>query len=208
MVAEASGGQVGTAARATAPGLMVLAVIYALGDVSGAHINPAVTLAFALRASFPWARVPLYWVAQLAGAVGAVLLLLAILGPVADLGATRPHFGTGPSLVMEAVLTWLLVTVILGTATRHRVVGANAAVAVGATVALCGLFAGPVSGASMNPARSLGPALVGAAAGVDALRDAWIYVLGPAVGAALAVLGMRLLKGPLHDGETEAAGGS
>jgi aquaporin Z len=211
VVAVASGGEVGHAARVTAPGLMVLALIYALGDVSGAHVNPAVTLAFSLRGVFPWARVPAYWLAQLAGAAGAAAFLGLTFGPVAHLGATMPGQGIPPALAMEVALTWLLVTVILGTATRHRVVGPNAALAVGATVALCGLFAGPVSGASMNPARSLGPALVeaitGAGAGSAAWQAAWIYVLGPGAGAATAVLGMGLLKGHQKDGEQEAAGG-
>jgi aquaporin Z len=191
---------------------MVLALIYALGDVSGAHVNPAVTLAFALRGVFSWARVPAYWLAQLAGAIGAAAFLGLTFGPVAHLGATVPGFGVPPALAMEVALTWLLVTVILGTATRHRVVGPNAALAVGATVALCGLFAGPVSGASMNPARSLGPALVdaiaGAGVGSAAWQSAWIYVLGPVAGAATAVLGIRLLKGYQKDGEQEAASGT
>jgi aquaporin Z len=212
VIAVASGGEVGHAARVTAPGLMVLALIYALGDVSGAHVNPAVTLAFSLRGVFPWARVPAYWLAQLAGAVGAAAFLGLTFGPVAHLGATIPGFGVPPALAMEVALTWLLVTVILGTATRHRVVGPNAALAVGATVTLCGLFAGPVSGASMNPARSLGPALVdaitGAGAGSAAWHAAWIYILGPVSGAGAAVLGMWLLKGQQHEGEQEAAGGA
>jgi aquaporin Z len=212
VIAVVSGGEVGHAARVTAPGLMVLALIYALGDVSGAHINPAVTLAFSLRGVFPWAHVPAYWVAQLTGAIGAATFLWLTFGPVAHLGATMPGLGVPQALAMEVALTWLLVTVILGTATRHHVVGPNAALAVGATVALCGLFAGPVSGASMNPARSLGPALVGAATGAGvgsaAWQAVWIYILGPMVGAATAVLGMRLLKGHQHQGEQEAARGA
>jgi aquaporin Z len=210
VIAVASGAEVGHAARVTAPGLMVLALIYALGDVSGAHINPVVTLAFALRGVFPWARVPAYWLAQLAGAVGAAAFLALTFGRVAHLGATMPRLGVPASLAMEVVLTWLLVTVILGTATRHRIVGPNAAIAVGATVALCGLFAAPVSGASMNPARSLGPALVGATGGDGgsaAWQSVWIYVLGPIAGSVAAVLGMWLLKGSRGEGEQEAAGG-
>jgi MIP family channel proteins len=207
VIAGLSGGEVSAAARATAPGLLVLAVIYAVGDVSGAHINPAVTLAFALRGVFPWRRVPAYWLAQMAGAVGAAAFLLATFGLVAQLGATRPGFGVAPALAMEVALTWLLVTVVLGTATRDRVVGPNAALAVGATVALCGLFAGPVSGASMNPARSLGPALVSAAAGGGAPDDSWIYLLGPAAGAGLACAGIWLVKGSQRQGERKAAAG-
>lgn len=202
VIAIRSGGQIDLTARAAAPGLMVMAVIYALGQVSGAHINPAVTLAFALRRDFPWRRVPGYWVAQILGAILAALYLRALFGHVAEAGATRPHAGVGTALAMEIVLTLLLVSIILGTATRAKVVGPNAAIAVGGTVALAGLFAGPISGASMNPARSLGPALVAGAA-----VHQWIYVVGPGLGAALATLLAALIHGPRQPSEAEAAEG-
>jgi MIP family channel proteins len=173
--------QVTQAARAVAPGLTVMAMIYAMSDVSGAHFNPAVTLSFALRGGFPWTRVPFYWAAEFAGAIIAALVLLATFGDTADLGTTFPHHGVGASLVMEIILTSILISVILGTATRKGTIGTQAAIAVGGTIALCGLFAAPISGASMNPARSLGPALVS-----GALHDSWIYLVGPLLGACIA----------------------
>jgi aquaporin Z len=202
VVAEVSGGAVSPAARAVAPGLLVLAFIYTLGDVSGAHFNPAVTFAFALRRVFPWRWVAGYWTSQLVGAALAAGLLAATFGPVADLGATHARQGTEPALVMEVVLSCLLLMVILGTARRHELIGPNAAVAVGSTIALCGLFAGPVSGASMNPARSLGPALPS-----GALDEVWIYVIGPFAGAALAVGFTTFLRPHHHPDEDEAATG-
>lgn len=130
VIGQISGGQVGLAEKAVAPGLVVMALIYAIGNVSGAHFNPAVTLAFALRRDFAWRFVPGYWLAQLAGACIAAATPLALFGNVKHLGATQPQYGATSSLVMELILTWLLVTVILGTATRERLIGPNAALAV------------------------------------------------------------------------------
>jgi len=188
-----SHGQVGRAAAVTAPGLMVLALIYTIGETSGAHLNPAVTVAFAARGHFPWWRVPGYLLAQLCGAAVAAGLLRALFGSAERSGATFPGPGiaTWVALVMEVVLTLGLVTVILGTASGARNVGHNAAIAVGGYVALAGLWASPVSGASMNPARSLGPALV-----AGDLRAAWIYVAGPVVGGLIAVALAWALRGP------------
>ncbi|HEY7296005.1 MAG TPA: aquaporin [Dehalococcoidia bacterium] len=202
VIARVSGDQASPAARAVAPGLLVGAFIYAIGDISGAHFNPAVTGAFALRGVFSAWRMPFYWAAQLLGAVVAALLLRQLYGDVASLGATQPHHGAGAALAMEIVLSWLLITVILGTATRHQLVGANAAIAVGATIALCGLFALPISGASMNPARSIGPMLVD-----GELGDAWIYLAGPFCGAAIAVALTWALHGERKPGEDDAATG-
>lgn len=202
VIAQVSGGEVSHAARVVAPGLMVMALIYAIGDASGAHFNPAVTFAFAARRDFPLTRVPSYWAMQILGAVGAAALLHALFGHVADLGATRPHYGVETAFVMETVLTCLLILVILGTATRYRLVGPNAALTVGATIALCGLFAGPISGASMNPARSLGPALVS-----GATQDVWIYIAGPFLGSGLAALLMAYLHTKKDPKEDEAAEG-
>jgi aquaporin Z len=202
VIAAVSGGEVSHAARVVAPGLVVLALIYAFGNVSGAHFNPAVTFAFALGGAFRWRRVPGYWLAECCGAVVAALLLRWLFGLAGHLGATLPQYGARTAFVMEVALTWVLVTVILGTATRHRLIGPNAAIAVGATIALDGLFAGPISGASMNPARSLGPALVGGEMG-----SLWIYLLAPLLGAALAVSLTWVLQGAQKSGEDEAAGG-
>lgn len=200
VIAVISGGLVSPAARAVAPGLLVMALIYTLGSQSGAHFNPVVTLAFTLRQDFPWRRVPGYWGAQVVGAVLAALLLRVLFGLVGHLGATLPRHGAIEALVMEVVLTFLLVTVILGTATNHRLTGPNAAIAVGGTIALIGLFAAPISGASMNPARSLGPFLVS-----GQLADAWIYIVGPFAGALLAVGVAWLLRGRTTPEAVEAA---
>jgi aquaporin NIP len=171
-------------------GLVIAAMIYALGHISGAHLNPAVSLAFALSRHFPWRLVGAYWTAQCFGAIVAALLLRASLGDVADVGATTPSGSDGQSFVWEVVLTFFLMLVIMAVATDTRAVGEAAALAVGGTVALGALVGGPVSGASMNPARSLGPAL--AAGELDAL---WIYLLAPLVGALLGAVAYQLLRG-------------
>jgi aquaporin Z len=150
VIATISGGAVSPAARAVAPALLVMAMIYTLGSKSGAHFNPAVTLAFTLRRDFPWSRVPGYWGAQMVGAVFAAFLLRLLFGLAGHLGATLSHYGTIEAIVMEVLLTFLLITVILGTATNHRLTGPNAAIAVGGFIALAGLFAAPISGASMK----------------------------------------------------------
>ncbi len=158
----AGGGPVSRTAAVIAPGAVVMAMIYAWGPLSGLHINPAVTTAFAARGVFPVRWVVPYWVAQFAGAIGAALFLQGMFTHVAA-GSNYPiatQGGDWRSLVMETVLTAILVSVILNTATGGRSIGHNAAIAVGATVALLGLFASPISGASMNPARTLGPDIV------------------------------------------------
>jgi aquaporin Z len=202
VMAAVSDGTVGTAARAVAPGLTVAALIYSIGDTSGAHFNPAVTLAFGLKRLVPATWLPAYWMAQLVGAVAAAALLRGLFGSFLDAGVTEPRLiDPAGAVAVEAILTLLLVTVILGTADRYRVVGPNAAVAVGATIAMCGLIALPIEGASMNPARSLGPALV-----AGHLEDAWIYIVGPMIGAAAAVALTTFLHGPVDgDGKAEEA---
>lgn len=193
VVDAVSHGQVGRVAAVVAPGVLVLAMIYTIGETSGAHLNPAVTVAFAARGHFPWGRVPGYLVAQVAGAAAAAGVLRAMFGTAGGLGATVPGPGIGAvtAVVTEGLLTLGLMSVILATASGPRNVGHNAAIAVGGYVALAGLWASPVSGASMNPARSLGPALVS-----GRLSDIWIYLAGPLAGALLAVAGAWALRGP------------
>jgi aquaporin Z len=189
-MAVISGGAVSVAARAVAPGLMVAALIYAIGDASGAHLNPVVSLAFTAKRLFPVGWLVPYWASQVVGAVAAALAVGWLFGDAVRAGVSTPHVADGTAVALEAVLTWLLVTVILGTADRYRVVGPDAALAVGATIALCGLIALPIDGASMNPARSFGPALV-----AGDLGNVWIYAVGPAIGALVAVLVTRVLHG-------------
>jgi aquaporin NIP len=178
-------------------GLVIMAMIYAVGHVSGAHFNPAVSFSFALTRHFPWARVLAYWVAQLAGALAAALLLRASLGDLANVGATLPSGSDGQAFLWEVVLTFFLMFVIMAVATDTRAVGEAAALAVGGTVALDALFGGPITGASMNPARSAGPAI---AAGE--LGDLWIYLTAPIVGASLGALAYQLLRSePTRPGE-------
>lgn len=202
VIAAASHTSPNLVALVVAPALLVMAMIYTVGGVSGAHFNPTVTLAFTLRQDFPWRWVPGYWAMQIIGATLAALLLRALFGMVAHVGATLPHHGVLASVVMEAVLTFFLLTVILATATNHKLVGHNAALAVGGTIALDGLFAAPISGASMNPARSFGPALLD-----GRLGDYWIYLAGPFAGALVAVLVAWMLRGGTTRYAEEAAMG-
>ncbi len=196
-------GQISLAAAVVAPGLMVTAIILFMGAVSGAHLNPAVSLAFALRGDFPWKRLPGYLIIQLAGATLACLFLRWVFGNVEHLGATLPGSGykNWQALLMEIVLTALLVSVILGTASAAQNVGAVAALGVGAYIALAGLWAAPVSGVSMNPARSFGPAL---ASGY--WTSYWVYIVGPVTGAVIAVGCAMVLRGRGGDVISRAAG--
>jgi aquaporin Z len=196
-------GEISLAAAVVAPGLMVMAIILFMGAVSGAHLNPGVSLAFALRGDFPWRRVPGYIIVQLAGATLACLFLRLVFGNVEHLGATLPGPGykNWQALLMEVVLTALLVSVILGTASAAQNVGAIAALAVGGYVALAGLWAAPVSGASMNSARSFGPALVS-----GDWMSYWVYVVGPISGALIAVGFAYVLRGRGGDVISRAAG--
>ena len=196
-------GQISLAAAVVAPGLMVMAIILFMGAVSGAHLNPGVSLAFALRGDFPWRRVPGYIIIQLAGATLAALFLRWIFGNVEHLGATLPGPGyqNWQALLMEIVLTALLVSVILGTASAAQNVGAIAALGVGGYIALAGLWAAPVSGASMNSARSFGPALVS-----GDFTSYWVYIAGPVAGALIAVGFAMVLRGRGGDVISRAAG--
>ena len=190
--ARFGGNAVPAAARVVAPGLMVLAIIMFMGAVSGAHLNPAVSIAFALRGDFPWRRVPFYLVAQFAGAVVATLLLWALIGRHGPAGLTLPGPGipAATALVWEMILTVGLVSTILGTASGAQAVGSIAALGVGSYIALAGLWGAPVSGASMNPARSLGPALV-----LGDWTAWWAYLVGPVAGGVIAVGFAYVLRG-------------
>jgi len=196
VVVNAVSGSISRAAAVTAPGLTVMAVILFMGGVSGAHLNPVVSLSFALRRDFPWRRCLGYVFAQLAGATLACLFLLAVFGNKGNLGATLPGAGIHDwqAMLIELALTAGLVSTILGTASTAQNVGGFSAIAVGGYIVLAGLWSSPISGASMNPARSFGP---------DALRwdftAYWVYVVGPLAGALLAVAFAHLLRGPGGD---------
>src|SRR6185437_9061906 len=190
--ARFGGHAISSSALVVAPGLMVLAIILFMGTVSGAHLNPAVTIAFTLRGDFPVRRVPMYLVAQFAGASAATLVLVALVGKQGTAGLTLPGPGisTWIALAWEAVLTLGLVSVILGTASGAQQIGPLAAIAVGSFIALAGLIGAKISGASMNPARSLGPALV-----LGDWTSWWAYLVGPMIGAAVAVAFAAILRG-------------
>ncbi len=191
--ARFGGDAVPIGARVVSPALMVAAVILFMGAVSGAHLNPAVSIAFALRGDFPWKRVPAYIVAQFLGAVLATLLLWAMIGKQGSAGLTLPGQGISATTAMlwEVVLTTGLASVILGTASGAQQIGPLAAIGVGSYIALAGLWGSPVSGASMNPARSLGPALV-----LGDWTAWWAYLVGPVAGAVIAVGFAYVLRGP------------
>ena len=186
-----SHGSLGVVGIALTFGLVIMVMVYATGHLSGAHINPAVTLAFTLTRHFPARDALAYVAAQLAGATAAALILLAAWPSApANLGATVPHVGVGSALAYEVVLTAILMFVIVAVATDTRAVGAAAAIAIGGAVGLDALFGGPITGASMNPARSFGPALAS-----GEWHEFWLYVVGPVVGASLGALAYQLVRG-------------
>lgn len=190
MVAERFPGSIPGMAVPVVFGLIVTSMVYALGHISGAHFNPAVTAAFAVARHFPFRQVLLYWIAQTAGAIAAITLLTAILPAGQTFGASIPSVDPLQAVVWEAVLTFLLMIVIIAVATDTRAVGVMAGAAIGATVLLGAAVGGPVSGASMNPARSLAPALF-----QHTLGNFWIYVTGPMIGAIAAAIAYELIRG-------------
>ncbi|MBV8171688.1 MAG: aquaporin [Candidatus Eremiobacteraeota bacterium] len=192
------------AAQAAAKGLIVTVLIYTLGGISGAHLNPAVTLTFALRGAFPWRNLLPYWGAQFAGALGAAFVLRIMFGDASSQGITKPGPGIsdGVALGIELILSLLLLSVILGTAEEAKLTGPNAGLAVGATIALAVCFADPVSGASMNAFRSLAPAIVS-----GHLAHAWIYVLAPLLASCGAAALTWYFHGPPNPSERKAGRG-
>jgi MIP family channel proteins len=170
-------------------GLVIMAMVYAAGHVSGAHFNGAVTFAFAVSRRFPWRRAAAYWAAQLAGALLAAALLRGSLGDVAHVGATLPSGSQGQAFLWELVMSFFLMFVIMAVATDTRAVGEAAAIAIGGTIGLDALFGGPITGASMNPMRSLGPGLVS-----GDMHALWLYLAAPVVGTSLGALAYQLVR--------------
>ena len=199
MVDAQAGGSVTHVGVGLTFGMVIMVMIYATGHISGAHFNPAVTLAFATIGRFPWRQVPYYIAGQVVAAVLASLMLAGILGQVADLGMTTPTGAATQSLLLEGILAFFLMFVITAVATDSRAVGDMAGWAIGGTVALEAIFAGPISGASMNPARSLAPAVV-----VGEFEYLWIYFAGPVVGALLGAWAYKTVR---CGGEEQPAGG-
>jgi aquaporin NIP len=190
VMVDAKTGELGHVGVAITFGLVIMAMIYAVGQISGAHFNGAVTFAFALSRHFPWPRAFGYWAAQLTGAIAAALLLRGSLGDIADVGATQPSGSQAQSFLWELVMTAFLMFVILSVATDTRAVGEAAALAIGGTIALDAMFGGPISGASMNPMRSLGPAV--ASGNFHAI---WLYIVAPVLGASIGAIAYQLVRG-------------
>jgi aquaporin Z len=192
MMGQAFPSTISRAAAVVAPGLMVLGIIMFMGKVSGAHLNPAVSVAFALRRNFPWRRVPGYIIVQLIGATLAALVLHGVIDLSAKFGSNyvAAGYSGGQGYLMEALLTLGLVSVILGTASGAQNIGIFGAIGVGSYIALAGLWGSPISGASMNPARTFGPDLVS-----GKFTDLWVYVAGPLTGALIAVALAYVLRG-------------
>jgi MIP family channel proteins len=189
IMVDAKTGALGHVGVAISFGLVIMVMIYAVGHISGAHFNPAVTFAFALSRHFPWPRVGGYWAAQLVGALAAALVLRGSLGDIAHVGATFPSGTDAQAFLWEGVMTFFLMFVIMAVATDTRAVGEAAAIAIGGTVGLDAMFGGPITGASMNPARSLGPAIAAAD-----FTSIWVYLTAPVIGAALAAVTYRFLR--------------
>lgn len=188
-VNEITGGEVTHVGIAITWGLIVMAMIYAFGETSGAHFNPAVTIAFAYAKKFAWKEVPKYIIAQILGAFAASLILWFLFPTSENLGATIPTVDVGRAFVMELLLTFFLMLVIINVSTGSKEIGIIAGIAVGAVVLLEAMFAGPITNASMNPARSIAPAIVS-----GKMQHLWMYILAPILGAILAVISCKLVK--------------
>ncbi|MCU1401208.1 MAG: hypothetical protein JWN62_4317 [Acidimicrobiales bacterium] len=195
-------GDIDRIVKAGAPAAVVAAMIYSIGDVSGAHLNPAVTIMFALRRVFEWRRVPVYWLSQIAGALLAALTLRAMFGTVRSVGLSEIHLTASRAVVIEAVFTALLLIVILNSSHKHSLIGTEAALAVGAALFACGLVAGELTTASFNPARSLGPAIV-----AGDFHNLWVFLVGPTMGAVAALGIVAVLHPRANTDEQEAAEG-
>lgn len=194
VIDTATGGVVTHVGIAITFGLVVMAMIYAIGDISGAHINPAVTIGFFIAGRLPAATVLPYVLAQCAGAFAAALLLRALFPADELLGTTLPAGPAWQSLVLEAVMTLFLMFVILSVSTGAKEKGITAAIAIGGTIGLDAMFGGPISGASMNPARSLAPAVVS-----THVEDLWVYLVGPTLGAIAAVPLFRVTRASIAE---------
>jgi aquaporin NIP len=197
VMVNAKTGQLGHVGVAITFGLVIMAMIYAIGHISGAHFNGAVTFAFALTRHFPWSKATAYWAAQLTGAILAAALLRASLGNIAHVGATLPSGSQAQSFLWELIMSAFLMFVILAVATDTRAVGEAAAIAIGGTILLDAMFGGPISGASMNPMRSMGPAFVS-----GDLHALWLYIIAPVIGASLGGFAYQFVRG---EGVAESA---
>jgi aquaporin NIP len=189
VMVDAKTHQLGHVGIAITFGLVIMVMIYAVGHISGAHFNAAVTFSFALTRHFPWSRAVGYWAAQFVGALSAAAILRASLGNIAHVGATLPSGSQAQSFLWEAVMSGFLMFVILAVATDTRAVGEAAAIAIGGTIGLDAMFGGPISGASMNPMRSLGPALVS-----GDLHALWLYIVAPLVGASVGAVLYQFIR--------------
>jgi aquaporin Z len=202
MVAVLYPGHIDRVMKAAAPAAVVAAMIYSIGDISGAHLNPVVTTAFAVRRAFAWRFVPVYWAAQIAGALLAGSILRALFGTVASGGSNTLHVTSDRGVIIEALVTALLIIVILNTAHKQSLIGTEAALAVGATLFASGLLAGELTTASLNPARALGPAVV-----ADHFQNLWVFIIGPFLGGAVALGIMMILRPRTNADEADAAEG-
>ena len=193
-------GHIDRTIKAVVPASVVVAMILSLGDVSGAHLNPAVTGMFAIRDDFEWKRVPAYWAAQVAGATLAATTLRALFGPVRSVGTSEIHLTPWRAYVVEVILTTLLIIVILNTAHEHSIIGSGAAIAVGAILVACGMLGGELTSSSLNPARSLGPALVS-----GNFKNLWIFIAGPFTGAVVGLSVVTVIRPRSNEDEQKAA---
>ncbi len=193
-------GHIDRTIKAIVPASVVVAMIFSLGDVSGAHLNPAVTGMFAVRGDFEWKRVPAYWAAQVAGATLAAATLRALFGTVRSVGTSEIHLTAWRAYVIEAILTTLLIIVILNTAHEHSIIGSGAAIAVGATLVACGMLGGELTTASLNPARSLGSALIS-----GNFKNLWVFVAGPFTGAVVGLSLVTVIRPRSNEDEHTAA---